>query len=94
MTDEFIKWRDIAIPLVKELDALQGEFRASIIVLQSHIDYMIDKLLETLVESDKLSQRKIGFVRKLDFLQDLGYIKKETYDDLNKLYDSYNYNAT
>lgn len=87
MSEDFIKWENIAEPLVKELDALKGEFRASIIVLQSHIDFMIDKLIETLVESNAFSARKIGFVRKLDLLLDLGYIKKETYDDLTNLYD-------
>lgn len=87
MSEEPQKWEEIAVPLTRELNALNGEFRASIIVLQSYIDYMIDKIIETLIESQKLSARRINFERKIDLLKDLGYIKNETFYDLKALYD-------
>lgn len=87
MVEKFQKWEEIVRPLIRELNSLDGEFRASIIVLQSYIDYMIDKIITTLVESEKLNGRKINFERKLELLKDLGYIKNETFSDLKNLYD-------
>jgi len=68
-----------------EIDALKGETRAEIILLQAHVEFMIDEIFEVLIESDKMRGTRSRLEKKLEILKDLGWFTEETVNDIKQL---------
>lgn len=73
--------------MVKELESINKEPRAMTILLQSYLEFMIDRILESLLRTDALEKERVSLRVKLCILYDLGWIAKETQNDLKDLAD-------
>ena len=73
--------------MARELELINKEPRAMIILLQSHLEFMIDRVLELSLRTNVLEKERVPLRIKLEILYELGWIAKETRDDVNNLAD-------
>ena len=64
---------------------LKGEVRAEIILLQAHVEFMIDEIIEVLLETNALRGTKSRLDLKLRLLKDLGWLTEEIIHDVKVL---------
>ncbi len=71
--------------MLKEIEALKNELRAEIILLQAHVEFIIDELLEILLESDALRGTSTRLDLKLEILKNLNWLSIDTIHDIKIL---------
>ena len=80
-----IPFDEIYLKFLKELDNLKGELRAEIILVQAHVEFMVDEILEILIESDAMRGTRARLSLKLKILHDLGWIDDQMKHDIDVL---------
>lgn len=71
--------------MIGQLEIIKGEPRAQIIVLQAHVEFLVDEILEVLIESEKYRGTKLSLLKKLDLLKDLDWIPPNIAKDISTL---------
>ena len=80
-----IDYNSMISRMISEIDALKGETRAEIILLQAHVEFMVDEILEVLIETNSMRGIKSGLRKKLEILKDLDWLSQETVNDIRIL---------
>jgi len=80
-----IPFDQIYLKFLDELDHLKGELRAEIILVQAHVEFMVDEILEILLESDAMRGTRARLPLKLKILHDLGWIDDQMKNDIDVL---------
>jgi len=71
--------------LLDEITAIKGETRAEIILLQAHVEFMIDEILEILIETDSMRGTKSRLGLKLQILNENNWITNDFVFDISIL---------
>lgn len=71
--------------LISEIDAIKGELRAEIILLQAHVEFMIDEIIEILIESNAMRGTRARLELKLQILKNLDWLPDDFVQDVIKL---------
>jgi len=71
--------------MISEIEQIKNELRAEVILLQAHVEYMVDEILEVLIESNALRGNGTQLKKKLKILKHLGWIKESFENDIIKL---------
>ncbi len=82
---EKLDYSDITKNMISEISAIKGELRSEIILLQAHVEFMIDETIEILIETDALRGTKSRFDLKLKILEELDWLPKDFVKDLKAL---------
>lgn len=82
---ERLDYYELKKKMVNEINSIKGELRAEIILLQAHVEFLIDEIIEILLETNFMRGTKSRLDLKLQLLSDLNWLPKEFSDDLKKL---------
>jgi len=82
---EKLDYSDISKNMISEIYAIKGELRSEIILLQAHVEFMIDEIIEILIETDTMRGTKSRLDLKLKILEKLDWLPKDFVTDLKTL---------
>lgn len=79
------EYREIIDNMLLELNSIQGEIRSQIIILQSHVEFLIDEIIKILFETEEFRGTKLRLDKKLEILRRFGWVTNNTAKDIKLL---------